>query len=598
MQPICLMSTTIYRHLCIAILLFLSAEQMLHSSTVKSSSISFISNFRLESVKHESDNHYADDTTFDAPRCFIPKRLPNEKKGNQILINRRPPLAEFSELSPSGRFKIHYDTTGSNAVSATDANNNDLPDYIDSVMFFMDSAYSFEVNRLGFPAPPFDAVDNTSYDVYIVQLGKGTYNFYGENLAGTYGVTFPEDNIATNCGFKSTAFMFLDNDYSERDTLVPGSRNRTYRDTGIVALKITAFHEFHHVVQLGIRSNVSRWFMEMTSVWIEQYSFPNILNFQQYVRPVFRNTQEFCLTCPRNVDGSYGHGIFLEMIAKSKSPNIIRDAWIRIGSCSEPLQSLDTVLLQASSSLKETWCSAMDWAYYTGHRAQQNRYFDSASTYPIIEPDNNSIDNQKYTSPSFSRTISLYPFQFKLLRVLLPRDLSSTNDTVDFLVTNTNIEAFNPGGSPSQDFTITIANEPFQGSKQIGSLAYHYTMIMGNDVCVREYNINGFTTTTPSGVFPEPFKPSRGDQTLYLPVPNGTAIDAMVVVELTTPEGFIFFRQRLPITLLDNKTRVVSVLLTGNEAVQKILDSVSSGVYLYSVTSGESNAIGKFSITR
>lgn len=573
----------------------MSAEQILHSSTNKSSSISFTSNFWLESEKHESDNNPTD-STFDAPRCFIPKRSAKANKTNQILAIR--PTTEFSEKSPSGRFKIHYDTTGANAVNTKDANNNDLPDYIDSVMFYMDSAYSFEVNTLGFPTPPFDLVDNTSYDVYVVQLGKGSYSFLGDIITGTYGVTYPEDDIKTTCGYKSTAFMFLDNDYSERDTLVPGSRNRTYRDTGIVALKITAFHEFHHVVQLGIRSNVSRWFMEMTSVWIEQHSFPKILNFLQYVRQVFRNSQEYCLTCSRSIDGSYGHGIFMEMIAKSKSPDIIRNVWLKIGSCSEPLESLDTVLLQSSSSLKDTWCTAMDWAYYTGHRAQQNRYFDSASTYPILEPDNNSINNQKYTSPSFSRTISLYPFQFKLLRVLLPRDISSTNDTIDFLVTNTNIEAFNSGLIPSQDFTITIANEPFQGSKQIGSLAYHYTMVLGNDICVKEYSINGFSTTTPSGVFPEPFKLSRGDQMLYLPVPNGTPIDAMVDVELITPEGFIFLRQRLPITLLDNKTRVVSVMLTGNQEVQKIMDSISSGVYLYSVTSGESNAIGKFSVIR
>jgi hypothetical protein len=589
------MITPPLRYFFLVLLLLLSSEQILHSSTVKYHRTSIHHYCGLTIEKQALDNQDSD-TTFDAPRCFIPKRLPKGKKGNQLLGVR--PTTEFSEKSPSGRFKIHYDTTGSNAVNRTDLNKNDLPDYIDSVMFYMDSAYNFEVNTLGFPAPPFDVVDNTSYDVYVVQLGKGSYSFLGDIITGTYGVTFAEDDIRTACGYKSTAFMFLDNDYSERDTLVPGSRNRTYRDTGIVALKITAFHEFHHFIQLGIRNNVGRWFMEMTSVWIEQHAFPSILNFQQYVRPVFRNSQEFCLSCSRSLDGSYGHGIFLEMIAKSKSPTIIRDTWQRIGTCSEPFGALDTVLSQSSSSLKDTWCTAMDWAYYTGYRADKNRYFDSASTYPILDPDNNVISNQKFTAPSFNRTISLYPFQFKLLRVLLPRDISSTNDTVDFLVTNTNSKEFNSGGGPTQDFTLTVSNEPFQGSKQLGSLSYHYSMLLGDDLCVKEYNINGFSTTTPGGVFPEPFKPSRGDQILHLPVPNGISIDAMVEVELISPEGFIFLRRKLPITLLDNKARVVSVNLSDNEEVQKTMNSISSGVYLYTVTSGEINSIGKFSVVR
>ena len=47
--------------------------------------------------------------------------------------SRSRPTTDTSDLSPSGYFLIHYDTTGEHAPSQTNLNGNNIPDYIDEV---------------------------------------------------------------------------------------------------------------------------------------------------------------------------------------------------------------------------------------------------------------------------------------------------------------------------------------------------------------------------------------------------------------------------------------------------------------------------------
>src|SRR3972149_3832937 len=91
----------------------------------------------------------------------------------------------------------------------------------------IDSAYNFEVDYLGYPAPPSDngmGGDNL-YDIYIINLG-----------GGLYGYTESEDDLG---GQKYTSFMVVDNDYAG------------YYSTGINGARVTLAHEFHHSIQMG-----------------------------------------------------------------------------------------------------------------------------------------------------------------------------------------------------------------------------------------------------------------------------------------------------------------------------------------------------------
>ena len=86
-------------------------------------------------------------------------------ENNFINIQRSRPNLDVSTFSPTGHFKIHYDTLGIDAPSLIDNNNNNIPDYIDEVGIIADSSRYVLVDLMGFNAE-IDDVDNI-YDIYI-----------------------------------------------------------------------------------------------------------------------------------------------------------------------------------------------------------------------------------------------------------------------------------------------------------------------------------------------------------------------------------------------------------------------------------------------
>src|SRR5512135_1215455 len=77
---------------------------------------------------------------------FHPNRntiIKDRKLAEITALNR--PVLQKSLQSQSGKFLIHYDTTGFNAVSPIDENNNSISDYIDSVAYYLDYVFRKEV---------------------------------------------------------------------------------------------------------------------------------------------------------------------------------------------------------------------------------------------------------------------------------------------------------------------------------------------------------------------------------------------------------------------------------------------------------------------
>jgi hypothetical protein len=84
------------------------------------------------------------------------------------------PSLQKQFASESGKFLIHYDLSGTNAVDQTDTDANGVPDYVDSVAFYFDEAFKLESDETGYHQPPADKGNGGSlaYDVYLVELGK------------------------------------------------------------------------------------------------------------------------------------------------------------------------------------------------------------------------------------------------------------------------------------------------------------------------------------------------------------------------------------------------------------------------------------------
>ena len=56
-------------------------------------------------------------------------------------------------LSPSGKFVLNYQNSGSNAVPQTDANSNTIPDYVENVATYFDYSYQQLVDSLELKNP-------------------------------------------------------------------------------------------------------------------------------------------------------------------------------------------------------------------------------------------------------------------------------------------------------------------------------------------------------------------------------------------------------------------------------------------------------------
>ncbi|MDA0711362.1 MAG: hypothetical protein O3B73_14270, partial [bacterium] len=85
------------------------------------------------------------------------------------LLQGSRPTRTQSVTSRSGRFMIHYNTTGTHAVSLVDANSNGIPDYVDETINAFETSWTKEVTELGYSPPPSDG--DAIYDIYISSLG-------------------------------------------------------------------------------------------------------------------------------------------------------------------------------------------------------------------------------------------------------------------------------------------------------------------------------------------------------------------------------------------------------------------------------------------
>jgi hypothetical protein len=183
-----------------------------------------------------------------------------------------------TEATPacSAHFCMHYVTTSVDAPPLTDANPaNGVPDYVDSMLsVFEDEVFACENGavldpnacagasaNLGWPQAPSDGTrgGDSKFDVYIEQLGT----------SGVFGYAAPEQNAQS-----SFSYMVMDDDYAEAEY--------GYADP-LLPMRVTAAHEYNHVLQFGIDAIEDIWMFEATATWAEDKVYPAINDYLGYV---------------------------------------------------------------------------------------------------------------------------------------------------------------------------------------------------------------------------------------------------------------------------------------------------------------------------
>ena len=369
-----------------------------------------------------------------------------QKREEFLRIIQRPDL-QTSRLSPSGRFRIHYDTTGTNEPALLSAGLR-IPDsheaYVDSLASIFDYCWTFEVDTLGFDPPPPDGTDGggAEYDVYV-------WEYFG----GTFGETFYDQSQPLNTGLpqRFTSFIRIENDF------------QGYRTAGMDGLRVTAAHEFHHAIQLGaygLWSLADRYFNELTSAWMEDAVFTTVNDYYYDVSDYFLNFRDALnrslgfTTFSSDFPG-YERSIWGHFLAKRFGRRVMTEIWQQ--SKTEPIvQGMQDVLIAHGSDMPKEFATFSFWNYFTADRADSTRYYPEGKFYPRFRPN---------ITAAFTGTTMTMTSQAFILSCSM-EEFSRSLDTTMAIVTNADLTAAVERDVAPKNFSVKLTtgtlSEPHQ----------------------------------------------------------------------------------------------------------------------------------------
>jgi len=468
-------------------------------------------------------------------------------------------------VSPSGRFKIHFDTTGRNVAALLNSGGIPIPytyfEYARNVADFFDYAYEKEVTQLGYLPPPFEG-GQTSYNIYLIDFGTSPYG----------QTSIIEQWPSSNARPTYTTYIEMDNDFNG------------FHTSGLDGARVTAAHEFHHMVQLGSYGFWSgdRFMYEMTSTYYENFVYPAIPDYFQYL-PSFFNRPERSLFA---WDG-YETAHFFKMLEKRYEPGVIRMFWEQMKKI-DPLTGMDAVLQapQFQSDLATEYCTFAFWNFFTAYRSteQPMECYDVAEMYPKIKvaATTNFIDEHISFTGSLPPLAAQYFVAYR------------GSDSAAFIVSNTNLNAAIQKLPTPSSFTIEVMTGGFGSDyQQVGNgWGYKFSSNVTNTLCMKVYAKDAVVEPPVVGAFPNPYDP-RYDGLIRFPIGKSVSQTKANVSIYSAGMHLAFRSEKLEIRSDPSFGRYVSWnghLGNGSEA--------PSGVYFYVINYGEKTIKGKFAVVK
>lgn len=472
----------------------------------------------------------------------------------KVFISR--PLTDTSIISPSGFFRIHFNTSGLF-----------VPQYdVHEFARALDSSYNYEVNYLGYPPPPPDTLGGVSaadaggdskYDVYIVNMND-------------YGETDFETQISAD-PLRFTTFMQVHYAF--------GSGFYTH---GINAARVTAAHEFHHAIQLGnyIFRDSDLFFYELTSTSMEEFVFDSINDYYAYMSDYFNNTGRAFAS-----NNGYNLAIWNIFLKDKFGINIIKKQWERMID-SRALVAINSSLLDEDTNFGTELNQFGIWTFYTGYRAKQGEYFKEAANYPLVHPSSEI----QFNPPSVNITMNAHPTSNNFVYFIDQFE----GDTLTVLVTNSDYSKGIDSLQSYSPFQYYVYNYNETGSQQLTDVYYSKLITAQPSFWTSSEFFNGFLiregeilTKLADFAFPNPFRFGRNNF-MYFPVKGGGGSEAdlniytsamELVYSITEQYDYISGQKVLKWNGLDNKNK-----------------RVPSGVYVFITNSGSGKIVGKLVI--
>jgi hypothetical protein len=476
----------------------------------------------------------------------------------QLLKNLsgRPSLPK-SIVSPSGKFRIHYDTT--TAEKPKYISSISIEDNLSQIALAIDSAYNFEVNYLGYPPPPSDNGEggDNLYDIYTVNLGGGLYGY--TELEGDLG------------GQKYTSFMVIDNDYAG------------YYSLGIKGAKVTLAHEFHHGIQMGnyILRFDDTFFYEITSTSMEEFVFDDVNDYYAYMPSYFLSPQKAFAE-----NDGYNLAIWNIYLKENFGFDIIKKQW-ELMPTDRAMNVINTSLSLRGSSFKHELNQFGVWTYYTKYRTIPGKYFEEALNYPLIRP----MSTIAFTSPNETVSINSKATANNFIRFT---NQTNNNDTLFVLITNGDVQGAINNISQTDSITYYLYDYPESGANQIDSI--YYSRFSTKNPYL--WSVSEITDTVinvephPKTDFPFPmpfsYKKYSENQPINIPVYSNNGDNVGLYIFSTAME-LIFSNDDMPRD--SQNENLVKWMVKDNQGRK-----LASGVYIYVIKSGDDVQKGKLVI--
>lgn len=298
------------------------------------------------------------------------------------LIYNVTASSETSEyISPSGHFKLLYETEGGNAVPLDDVDGNNVPDYVEKAAMMADSSYRYQVDTLGFQ----DFLEDEPYEISFRRIGA-------------YGFT-QQSGSTTRIVVHNSYVNFPENTHPEGN------------QTG--ALYATIAHEIKHAIQFV----TNRWqadagrfdWIEMDATMMEEVVHPDVNDYYNYIKAdfdEFRPHRNSIFGVPQDATpGAYWHVSWMLYFQEQFGMDFWVEVWDEIhtdfrlaGSDDEKIAFFDAiniVLQRNGANLEQEHLSNHLWHLASG---------------PFLSPMNYGFeDRENYPEPFINHSLEFLP---------------------------------------------------------------------------------------------------------------------------------------------------------------------------------------------
>ena len=280
------------------------------------------------------------------PKGYAAKRI-NFARSNEYC----EPEAYYDSVysRETEHFQIFY-TLGNNPHAT-------FPEFIDSLAVALEDAYNFHTKTMGMRAPL--GLDSTSH--YIMHVKKGLYpvevaeiDFLRDPLRvlgsaqcnGCYGITYPDledfhkSAIIIDNDFKFVPELSQTTSYIEKDgktcsypvsseTQYNKAHGFSYGDNWAKGIRITAFHELYHSIQLRYISLFEHWtyWIEPSATANEEIGVPSVDDYFVYISSFFSDLVRDPIYSLRSKGGPYGLNVLYLYLYKNVDKHFDREIW-------------------------------------------------------------------------------------------------------------------------------------------------------------------------------------------------------------------------------------------------------------------------------